>query len=893
MQPSDEGKSEEDSGSTAIEFKRIRSGYRRRILERLSDGGATVTEVAEAVDLLLPHASAELKRLRSEGLVASDRPEGERGGRQAMTAAGWHALQSDEMARLAVLRGVTPPEGALGCVLAVDGPRILVALCRRPAGSLILLPDRPLDAPDLFGDTSSGTEGVLEDWVWSEPMERRPRWFDSSQLKPIPPPSGDAKLARLDAWTDVSPAWGLLRLRSMEGSPVVRLSTGGWFGSTPEGAYPLPPMGVPTDGNWVIGALGEGGPEVLPDGAVICVGLDSFSREAVLTASARASLTLALLNEAPSEVMAIPLSVLPFWVERAHPRLSPAQRGRRLESLTAALSQPDDPRARRQVDDATWRSFLRHWGGCDWSHHEDVENRTIDISTLSDIAVNSLIKWVESAHPNLPLNIAMRPGTKVTSPISQMRTLQVLLTDSPPDEPTGMLLQPHPVLSSPWVQLRCANGIRVPLYLSPGRSAPPLAHIEGWSPPESAGEVVASRLSLGGPQDGGVTPAVADSEIALLQAAVLCHPVGDESWANRVESSSPLAAWIGSEPSGRWARWQRLGPALGDDWIGLLDPADVPENEIALAVIEGPVEWRLRATQDIRSRVGESPRLAHRLRRAAESASPSAAAWVASTLLSEVALLAQDQQVDLAQWGVDLLLDYPPARCADAITGLGWLSRQMPALTEQEPNDWRERARSIAFSLPMDHDLHLWALLEDWQSHESRPTSDAARLIVSHLPEEWWAPSAEDLLSILSEEEDGIEFLAATDVAWPALILRPADEEHQVPGGQVNTHGGVRRTLLSRLERLAESADWNQTDLDDSPGAEMILDLALGLRAVRDLQRPKRGRCHAYVGWLAMPRESWPPLNPHQISEGDVRISLRISIGATAYHEGLSQQHLV
>ncbi len=892
MQPTDEGLNRDELDAAPIGFKRIRSGYRRRILERLSEGGATVTEVAEAVDLLLPHASSELKRLRGEGLVATDRPVGERGARQAMTAAGWQALQSDEMARLESLRGVTPPLGALGCVLAVDGPRVLVALCERAAGSLILLPDRPLDAPDIFDDWSSGTEGVLQGWVWTEPMERRPRWFDSKRLKPIPPPTGEASSDRLDGWTDVSPAWGLLRLRSIEGSPEVRLSTGGWFGTTPEGTYPTLPKGVPIDGNWVIGALGEGGPEVSPDGPVICVGLDSFSREAVLAACAKSSLTLASLHEAPTEVIPIPLAVLSHWVERAHPRLSAVQRGRRLESLTVALSSPDDPRSRRQVDDATWRSFLRHWGGCEWQSGDDVEDHTIDTSTLSDIALQSVINWVNDAHPELPLNVACKLESKVPTQWSSITNLRVLLTEFQPSDATGMLLQSHPVLSSPWVQLRCANGTRVPIHLSPGRSAPPLGHIEGWNPPESAAEVVASRLSLGGPQDGGVTPSEADSEIAMLQAAVLSHPVGDESWANRIESTSALAAWIASEPRGRWARWQRLGPLLGDDWIGLLDPTEVPEDEIALAVVEGPLEWRIRATEDVRNRVIASPRLAHRLRRAAESASPSAAAWVASTLLSEVALLPQNQQIDLAQWGVDLLLDIPPARCADAITGLGWLAEQMPEKMQQEPNDWRERARSIAFALPLDHDLHLWSILEDWQSHGTGPTADAAHLIANHLPEEWWAPSAEDLFSILSEEVDSIEFLATLDVAWPALILRPAEEAHQLPGGQVNGHRGVRRTLLSRLERLAERAGWNHAELDDSPGAEMILDLALALRAARDLQRPKRGRSHAHVGWLAMPRTMWPPLDPQRMSEGDARISVRISMGQTAYREDLSRQPL-
>ena len=45
---------------------KIRSRYRRRLLNRLSEGGATVSTLARDVDLQMPHASAELRKLRNE-----------------------------------------------------------------------------------------------------------------------------------------------------------------------------------------------------------------------------------------------------------------------------------------------------------------------------------------------------------------------------------------------------------------------------------------------------------------------------------------------------------------------------------------------------------------------------------------------------------------------------------------------------------------------------------------------------------------------------------------------------------------------------------------------------------------------------------------------------------
>ena len=45
---------------------KIRSRYRRRLLNRLSEGGATVTTLARDIGLQIPHASAELRKLRNE-----------------------------------------------------------------------------------------------------------------------------------------------------------------------------------------------------------------------------------------------------------------------------------------------------------------------------------------------------------------------------------------------------------------------------------------------------------------------------------------------------------------------------------------------------------------------------------------------------------------------------------------------------------------------------------------------------------------------------------------------------------------------------------------------------------------------------------------------------------
>ena len=96
---------------------RIRSKHRRRVLGRLTEGGATVSELANDVGLRVPHASAELKRLRNDGLVSSDQSEGSRGASMHLTQSGWEAIRSDELSR-AIEASPIPADSGMCCLLS-------------------------------------------------------------------------------------------------------------------------------------------------------------------------------------------------------------------------------------------------------------------------------------------------------------------------------------------------------------------------------------------------------------------------------------------------------------------------------------------------------------------------------------------------------------------------------------------------------------------------------------------------------------------------------------------------------------------------------------------------------------------------------------------------------
>ena len=137
---------------------KIRSRHRRRLLNRLTDGGDTVSALARDVNLQVPHASAELRRLRNEGLVASDAAVGSRGGRLHLTELGWGVVRSDELARALEALPLPREEGKF-CLLDRDGENVLIGLTSSLLEPMVLIPNRPPGRSNE--DTnSSGNEGV-------------------------------------------------------------------------------------------------------------------------------------------------------------------------------------------------------------------------------------------------------------------------------------------------------------------------------------------------------------------------------------------------------------------------------------------------------------------------------------------------------------------------------------------------------------------------------------------------------------------------------------------------------------------------------------------------------------------------------------------------------------
>ena len=70
--------------------------------------------------------------MRTEGLITVDQSEHQKGSIQRLTSEGWNKLEQDEVARLSEINLNKIPKNADGCLIARDGPMILLGYLNKP-----------------------------------------------------------------------------------------------------------------------------------------------------------------------------------------------------------------------------------------------------------------------------------------------------------------------------------------------------------------------------------------------------------------------------------------------------------------------------------------------------------------------------------------------------------------------------------------------------------------------------------------------------------------------------------------------------------------------------------------------------------------------------------------
>ncbi len=862
--------------------RRIRSSYRRRLLDHLSDGPSTVSVAGKAVGLRLPHASAELKRMREEGLVQSDSDSGQRGIEQHLTATGWDVLISDELARLEAVDFDEIPEGAVGRLLAKDGPQLLIAYTKRLRSSLIPLP-RSGEMPHLEGAVhSSGNEGVKSEWLWSVAREAEVRWYDLETLQPISPPKSEPT-ASLTDWVEPTPLIGLLRARLLDPRQSLRLAIGSWFGEPNESAWPNLPMPMGSSESWSLGVAHESVPPLRSQCPICAILPDRLSTTSLLASSAEGAMVIAEASLLGRKGDSLPISILGSWIRRAHPRLSDSERKHRLEGLLGAIHKGRRTRSgTTRVEDSTWRRFQSDWPNRKWSDLSGEESTLLDVQGLSTNAWLSLIDWSISRESNIPV-VMQYPSNHYDSHqlhtlFADHRTRLVILNHEPEEILSYPTLRPDPIRPHSWFRLQLAGDVELACKVSsrppPSFTMPP----PGWQPPESYSDLQESvQVAVEAAGESSPPDATPDSSAEMrLFAAVLRYPAGDRDWAERIESTDSLAAWIACPKEHRWPMWRRQGQNIGKDWIELLSHESVPIENLPEVAGHAPVEWQDNALSFVADRIRDEYDLSLRLRTLVDSQSldDKAASWLASTLLSQVAWLPAELSTDLANWAPKRLAKAPPKNIVPSLCGLSWLTQQ-----GKLDSDWAELLNnSPTHSSTISGWFYLLGMINDGRV----PIVEEIEEITA-LPIEWWAPFSPELFIKMTEGVEGREKLMSGGVPWAAALFRPQGEEHIIPGGGVVEHPGCPANLLVRLDRLLHGID-SESDL---VGVAELTDLHNAMLAVSKDNAPQAGLIHPFIGWLLQPIERWPEFTASEITVGAAEVSVRLAARKSGFHQEL------
>ena len=849
---------------------KIRSRNKRRILRYLAEKRSTVSEIANATGIRVPHASAEIRRLRNDSLLGSDMPSGSRGARLHLTENGWAALKSDELAMASEAKPMSM-DGGQYCILFRDGPNLLLGMSEFPDSPLLPIPDRPPENQGGTG-TSSGTEGVP--WSWAVFAERSPRWVDLStnEFKSSPPVYDRGKI---ETFSESKYIIGIIRARLLDEERPIAIAPGEWF-SGPEHRPkpPLPELSMHR-GTWTLGKCHVMSPDIRPSSTIAAVVSEKLPRTMLLKAAKSGSLIIADLGGFESISDKIPIESLDHWISIAHPRLSEAERTRRCQALKDRISST----RRVRTEDSTWRRFRQDWGDSEFSSSPNPP-RLLDTRGLGKAASESLTRWALSNVDNPPLviDIPKDVSKELASSVSSNPNVRLVLMEKKLDSFSGMSTILHdPIRPLPWMILSTGEGKKVPI-----RIVDPILHS-----PDTY------ELPISKQKDTHITneletlvSAIEDKEyLSMARSAISQYPEGNEDWANRMEARYPIAAWIASPPRSRWPRWQRLSSRLNPEWLSILDfdhlpleglseVADVaPQSVLDVFSVEFTRVLRTDQNTVLRSRPTIDPRNATR-----------GSSWVASQLLANSPWLPESFYEDLINWSLEVWLANPPIKSIRTMQGLSWLLSYKKEVLENQEMDILNKVLSVAADLPIDHDMKSWATLDKVILKNTSPSFEEMKLILINLPLEWWSHISSYLLETMLQDDKAFAWLLSNRISWPAAVLRPLGSNSKFPfRGSIGYEGcsPELRGLLSRRLRGKE---------DITSEAEPLVDLLEALDALNENRPPKMGITHPLVGWLAQPIEKWPKFTVEEISRGDTHVMERLVLKLSGFHEDLTSK---
>ena len=343
------------------------------------------------------------------------------------------------------------------------------------------------------------------------------------------------------------------------------------------------------------------------------------------------------------------------------------------------------------------------------------------------------------------------------------------------------------------------------------------------------------------------------------------YPLGDEEWANEIEITNPLAAWIATPPDNRPSRWVRISGKIDGNWSDLMAVDRISLNLLLSSINTASDEWRLMAIRAISNHFLLDNQTVVETIKSENQSMNSVAIATAILLICDKLPLEFSEIIENA---IDEWLDSP-----------FFASEVLEALFRNDGNDNFDRFNvhskvMLASKIhPTNSILYNWGKYVSVIQNLESISNEMMRVFMTLLPYQWWCGNSANWLVSQLSSSSGRRWLANQEIPWPALIFRLDGELWGPPGS---------RQRFTR--KIPNSGDLLYIPImQDSVAKSSLMDVFDLVSKSEDANYRVTPRTHPKLVYLLRDIKNWPDFSVDVINEGESTIGALIY--GISYHK--------
>ena len=343
------------------------------------------------------------------------------------------------------------------------------------------------------------------------------------------------------------------------------------------------------------------------------------------------------------------------------------------------------------------------------------------------------------------------------------------------------------------------------------------------------------------------------------------YPSGDEEWANKIETTNPLAAWIATPPENRPSRWVRISGKIDGNWSDLMAVDRISLNLLLTSINTASDEWRLMAIRAISNHFLLDNQTVVETIKSENQSMNSVAIATAILLICDKLPLEFSEIIENA---IDEWLDSP-----------FFASEVLEALFRNDGNDNFDRFNvhskvMLASKIhPTNSILYNWGKYVSVIQNLESISNEMMRVFMTLLPYQWWCGNSANWLVSQLSSSSGRRWLANQEIPWPALIFRLDGELWGPPGS---------RQRFTR--KIPNSGDLLYIPImQDSVAKSSLMDVFDLVSKSEDANYRVTPRTHPKLVYLLRDIKNWPDFSVDVINEGESTIGALIY--GISYHK--------